>query len=119
MVVSQGDVFWAVLPEPFGGPRASPRPVVVVQNDAFNRSGINSLVVAHLTTNLKRAHSPGNVLLGKGEANLPERSVVNITQITTVLRSQLLEKVGTLPAKRLAEVLAGIRLLIRPMKASE
>lgn len=114
MVISQGDVFWALLPEPFGGERGSPRPVIVVQNDLFNRGGINSVVVCHTTTNIRRSRSPGNVLLAKGEANLPHRSVVNITQITTVMREQLIEKIGTLSRQRLQEVLAGIRLLLRP-----
>jgi mRNA interferase MazF len=116
MVISQGDVFWAVLPEPFAGERGSARPVVVIQSDAFNRAGINSVVVCHTTTNLDRAHSPGNVLLARREANLPKRSVVNITQITTVHREQLVEKIGTLSTGRLEEVLAGVRFLIQPMR---
>jgi len=114
MVISQGDVFWAELPRPFGRGPESRRPVVVVQNDVFNQVGINSVVVCHTTRNLQRAHSPGNVLLAKAEANLPHRSVVNITQITTVRREQLAEKIGTLSHERLGEVLAGIRLLIEP-----
>jgi mRNA interferase MazF len=114
MVIAQGDVFWARLPEPFGKSGGQARPVVVVQSDVFNRSAIQSVVVCHFTSNLNRAHSPGNVLLGKGEANLPKRSVVNITQITTVLRGQLAEKIGTLSAERTREVLAGVRLLLRP-----
>jgi len=113
VVIAQGDVFWARLPEPFGKPGGQARPVVVVQSDVFNKSAIHSIVVCHVTSNLNRAHSPGNVLLAKGEANLPKRSVVNITQITTVLRVQLAEKIGSLSGERRREVLAGVRLLLR------
>jgi len=111
MVVSQGDVFWAVLPEPFGG-QSKPRPVVVVQSDMYNRAGINSVVVCHFTTTPGREFSPGNVVVGKGEANLPSRSIVNVTQVATVTRAQLVEKIGTLSSGRLAEVLAGVCLVL-------
>jgi mRNA interferase MazF len=114
MVIAQGDVFWARLPEPFGKPGGRGRPVVIVQSDVFNRSAIQSVVVCHVTSNLNRAHSPGNVMLGKGEANLPKRSVVNITQITTVSREQFAEKIGSLSPERTRQVLAGVRLLLRP-----
>lgn len=114
MVIAQGDVFWARLEEPFGKSGGRSRPVVVLQSDVFNKSAIGSVVVCHLTSNLTRASSPGNVLLAKGEANLPKRSVVNITQITTVYREQLVEKIGTLSAGRTGEVLAGVHLLFRP-----
>jgi mRNA interferase MazF len=114
MVIAQGDVFWARLDEPFGEPGGRPRPVVVVQSDVFNSSAIQSVVVCHVTSNLIRAHSPGNVLLAKGEANLPKRSVVNITQITTVSREQFAEKIGTLSSERTRQVLAGVWLLLRP-----
>lgn len=111
MVVSQGDVFWAALSEPIGT-RGKPRPVVVVQSDTYNRAGINSVVVCHLTTSPAREFSPGNVVVGKGEANLPSRSIVNVTQIATVTRAQLVEKIGTLSSERLAEVLAGVCLVL-------
>jgi mRNA interferase MazF len=118
MVISQGDVFWASLGEPFAEQPYRPRPVVVIQNDPFNRAKLNSYVVVHLTTNLKRAGIPGAVLLAKGEANLPQRSVVNITQITTVREQQLTEKIGTLSAGRLREVLAGVWSLLEPTEAA-
>ena len=114
MVIAQGDVFWARLPEPFGKSGGKGRHVVVVQSDVFNMSAIQSVVVCHLTSNLNRAHCPGNVLVGKGEANLPKRSVVNITQITTVLRGQLIEKIGSLSAEQTQAILDGVRLLLRP-----
>jgi len=113
MVIGQGDVFWALLPEPFGGP-GQPRPVVVIQGDVFNRSAIQTIVVCHMTSNLDRARYVGNVQLAKGEANLPKRSVVNITQISTVSRDHLIEKIGSLSPGRTKEILAGVHLLLRP-----
>jgi mRNA interferase MazF len=87
---------------------------VVVQNDIFNQSQIRTVVVCALTSNLRRARSPGNVLLDLGEAGLPRQSVVNITQILTVDRSQLGECIGTLSPERVREVTAGLRLLLEP-----
>ena len=112
MVIRQGDVFWATVPEPFATPGRSRRPVVVVQCDEYNRSRLNSYVVAHLTSNLNRARLAGCVPLAKGEANLPRRSVVNVTQISTVQEHHLVEKIGTLSNERLGQVLAGVHLVL-------
>lgn len=87
---------------------------MVVQNNLFNRSQIKTVVVCALTSNLKRASAPGNVLLDKEETNLPKGSVVNVSQIFTVDKSQLDEYVGTLSAKRVREILNGIRLVLDP-----
>jgi len=87
---------------------------VVIQNNVFNRSRIRTVVVCALTSNLKRAAAPGNVLLERGEANLPKQSVVNVSQIFTVDKSDLGEKVGTLSSQRVQEILDGIRLLTEP-----
>jgi mRNA interferase MazF len=114
MVIRQGDVFWADLNEPSGSRPGFQRPYVVVQNDAFNRSRIHTVVVCALTSNLKRALAPGNVLLERGEANLPKRSVVNVSQILTLDKTDLGNRIGKLPAPRVREVLIGIRLLIEP-----
>jgi mRNA interferase MazF len=114
MVINQGDIFWVDLGEPSGSAPAYRHPHLVIQNNVFNRSRINTVVVCSLTTNLQRAESPGNVLLKKGEANLAKPSVVNITQIFTVDKSDLSEKIGSLPPDRMAGVLKGIELLIQP-----
>ena len=114
MVINQGDVFWVDLGEPSGSEPAYRHPHVVIQNNVFNRSRINTVVVCSLTPNLQRAASPGNVLLEKGEANLAKSSVVNITQIFTVDKRDLMEKIGSLSRSRIAQVLEGIELLITP-----
>jgi mRNA interferase MazF len=84
---------------------------VVVQNDVFNRSAIGTTVVCLITSNLRRANAPGNVLLKKGEANLPKSSVVNVAQILTVDRAELMEYIGKLSITAAAAVRDGLHLL--------
>jgi mRNA interferase MazF len=114
MIINQGDVYWVNLSRPTGSEPGLRHPGVVVQNNLFNRSRLNTVVICLLTSNLKRALSPGNVELGRGEANLPKASVVNITQLYTVDRSQLIERIGVLSQGRLVEVLKGIQGLLEP-----
>ena len=114
MVINQGDIFWIELGIPSGSSPGYKHPHVVIQNNVFNRSKINTVVVCALTSNLKRAKAPGNVLLSKGEANLKKQSVVNISQIVAVDKSDLIEKMGTLSSTRVSQILEGIKLLIEP-----
>ena len=88
-------------------------PHVVIQNDVINRSRIDTVVVCALTTNLKRAKAPGNVLLEAGEANLPRQSIVVVSQVSTVRKEQLGEYIGALTAERVDQVLAGMQFLQR------
>jgi len=87
---------------------------VVIQNNVFNESRINTVVVCALTSNLQRANAPGNVLLKKGEGGLPKDSVVNVSQIITVNKLDLIEKIGSLPVSKIKQVIEGIRLLTEP-----
>jgi mRNA interferase MazF len=119
VVINQGDIFWVDLGEPSGSEPAYRHPHLVIQNNLFNRSRINTVVVCALTSNLERVKSPGNVLLDKGEANLPKQSVVNITQIFTVNKRDLTEKVGSVSRDRMGQVLDGIGLLILPRDIKE
>jgi mRNA interferase MazF len=114
MVINQGDVYWIELDEPEGSEPGYKHPHVIVQNNLFNRSKIKTVLVCPLTTNLKRASAPGNVLLDKKESNLPKESVVNVSQVFTVDKTQLDEYVGTLAAKRMDEILDGIKLVLDP-----
>ena len=113
-MITQGDIFWVELDEPSGSEPGYRHPHVVVQNNLFNRSRINTVVVCALTSNLKRAAAPGNVLLDPGEANLPKQSVVNVSQVFTVDKSQLGVKIGALSPVRVREILDGIGLLLEP-----
>jgi len=119
MVINQGDVFWVDLSEPSGSEPGYRHPHVVIQNNVFNRSRINTVVVCALTSNLKRAQAPGNIMLEKREANLPKQSVVNASQIFTVDKRDLDEKIGTLSRRRVRQILDGVRLVIEPRDVDE
>jgi mRNA interferase MazF len=114
MVINQGDIYWVDLGAQDGSEPAFRHPHIVMQNNLFNASNINTVVVCSLTSNLKRAGSPGNVMLKKGEANLPKKSVVNITQVYTVNKTDLTEKIGTVSKNRMNEILEGLNLLTEP-----
>ena len=114
MVISQGDIYWIDLEEPVGSEPGFRHPHVVIQNNLFNRSRIDTVVVCLLTSNLRLAKAPGNVLLEKAEGNLAKQSVVNISQIYTVDKSDLVEWIGALSEKRVRQILDGVRLLTEP-----
>ena len=113
-MIDQGDIFWIEFNAPDGSEPGYRHPHLVIQNNLFNRSRINTVVVCTLTSNLKRGESPGNVVLKKGEANLPKKSVVNISQLFTVNKRDLSQKIGTLSKDRMMQVIDGIRLLTEP-----
>jgi mRNA interferase MazF len=114
MEVKQGDIFWIEQEEPKGSEPGYRRPFVVVQNNLFNQSRINTVVVCALTTNLRRAKSPGNVMLETGEGGLSKPGVVNVSQIFTVDKGYLEEYCGSLSSQKIAQVLYGINLLLQP-----
>lgn len=113
-MIRQGDIYWIEFEEPEGSEPGYKHPHVIVQNNLFNHSRINTVLVCPLTSNLKRGDSPGNVLLSKREANLPKSSIVNVSQVFTVNKSQLGDYVGTLSPERMRQVLDGIQLLLEP-----
>jgi mRNA interferase MazF len=90
------------------------RPVVVIQNDVVNASRLRTVIVCALTSNLKRANAPGNVLLDVGEGGLPQQSVANVTQVFTVERDQLQLPIGHLTPSRVIQILEGLWLLLGP-----
>ena len=112
MVVGQGDVFWSHLGPAVDSATAGRRPVLVVQGDLFNQTRINTVVVAALTTSTSRRSLPGNVAFKKGEANLPRACAANVTQLATLDRHRLVEKIGTVRGDKLQEVLDGIALVL-------
>jgi mRNA interferase MazF len=114
VVINQGDLFWVDLGAPTGSEPGYHHPHVVIQNNVFNRSRINTVVMCALTTNLKRANAPGNVLLKKGEASLPKQSVVKVSQIFTVDKRDLGEKIGSLSRQRVRQILDGVHLVLEP-----
>jgi mRNA interferase MazF len=107
--INRGDLFW-IAPDDSRGPAPSySHPHVVVQEDVFNHSRITTIVVCALTTNLYRASEPGNVLLDPGEGNLPRQSVVVVSQISSVEKTHLGERIGTLSPERVDQILSGLR----------
>ena len=109
--IRQGDVYWSDFGPVTDSAPAGRRPCVVVQNDLLNRSGLHTTVVCGMTSNLARAEVSINVLLRKGEGGLPRASVVNVSQLTTVDKIELVEKLGRLSADRIDAIHAGISRL--------
>jgi mRNA interferase MazF len=110
--VYQGEVFWFDLGPLSGSAPADRHPCVVVQSDMFNRSRISTTVVCVITSNEVRTRSPGNVPVKKGEANLLCDSVVNVTQVATVNKSELIERIGKLPPDTVDAIRQGLQLLL-------
>lgn len=112
MVISQGEVWWTDVPPPVGSEAGFRRPVVVVQGDALNRSRISTVVCVPLTSNLKWADAPGNVLLKARATSLSRDSVANVSQIVALDKSFLTERVAKLSAAKVELVLAGIDIVL-------
>lgn len=114
MNIRQGDIFRVDLGEPGGSEPGFRHPYVVLQNNIFNASRLNTVVLCALTSNVGRAKAPGNVLLRKGEGDLPKDSVANVMQIITLDKSDLVEKIGSLPSTRISQIIEGVKLLLGP-----
>jgi len=112
VVIARGEIWWADVPEPSGSEPGFRRPVVAVQGDAFNRSRISTVVCVPLTSNLGWAEAPGNVLLPARLTGLPKDSVANVTQVVTLDRRSLTERVGIVPDAKLELVLFGIDVVL-------
>ena len=112
MVIAQGDVCWADLPEPVGSGPGFRRPVLVVQGDSLNRSRLETVLCIPLTSNLKWAKAPGNVLLPARSSGLSKDSVANVSQIITLDRALLTERVGRVSKKQLELVFAGVDIVL-------
>ena len=112
MVISQGEIWWADLPEPAGSGPGLRRPVVVVQGDAMNRSQIATVVCVPLTSNLRWAHAPGNVLFAGRLTGLPKDSVANVSQLVALDKTLLTERTGKLGRAKIDLLLSGIDVVL-------
>jgi len=112
VVIQRGDIWWANLPEPAGSEPGFRRPVLVIQSDGFNRSRIETVIILVITSNLRLAGAPGNVLLPHKLTGLSKDSVANVSQVLTTDKSFLSEKVGSLPPILFREVENGLRLVM-------
>jgi len=112
MVIINGSIYWVDFSPGKGSEPMGRRPGLVVQNNTLNDSKLNTVIVLAITSTLKFGDLPGNVVLQKGEANMPKRCVVNVTQIESVDKSSLKEQIGSLSEQRLAEVQQGMKLVM-------
>jgi mRNA interferase MazF len=108
----RGEIWWAELPDPVGSEPGYRRPVVVVQDDTFNQSRINTVIVVIITSNLQLASAPGNLLLPRDSSRLSQDSVVNVSQIFTVDKRFLTERIGSLPVTLQQELDEGLRTIL-------
>src|SRR5262249_13603540 len=113
VVVRRGELWWADLDEPTGSAPGFRRPVLIIQNDAFNTSRIRTVIAVVITSNLRLLDAPGNVLLPAHESGLPKDSVVNVSQIITLDREMLSARVGSLDAATLTAIGRGIKLVLQ------
>lgn len=107
--MKRGELWWAQLDDPIGSGPGFRRPVVIIQSDSFNRSAIRTVIVVMMTSNLALAMAPGNVRVAKTETGLGKVSVVNVTQLATLDREQLLSKIRSLPVSAMEQIELGIR----------
>ena len=110
--MKRGEIWWATLPAPVGSEPAYRRPVLIVQSDEFNRSGIRTVICAAVTSNLNLAGAPGNVHLSTRASGLPKPSVVNISQLISLDRTRLAERVKGIDAQSMLQVDEGLRLIM-------
>jgi len=111
-VMKRGDIWWASLPQPEGSAPGYRRPVLIVQADEFNRSRINTVIVAVLTSNVSLVMAPGNVLVKARRSGLPKDSVVNVSQVITLDKRFLTQRVKALDHQTMTEVENGLRLVL-------
>jgi len=112
MVIRKGSIYWVDFSPGKGSEPIGRRPGLVVQNNLLNNSKLNTVIVVAITSTLKFGELPGNVALRKGEGNLPKRSVVNMTQIKTVDKNSLKEKIGCLTTQRMAQIYEGMKIIM-------
>jgi mRNA interferase MazF len=110
--MQRGEIWWAALPTPKGSGPGKRRPVLIVQSDAFNASRIQTVIAAVITSNLDLAAAPGNILLRRRDSKLSKDSVVNVSQLITLDRSFLAERVSSLPKRLSGSLDEGLRLVI-------
>jgi mRNA interferase MazF len=113
MEINRGEIWWASLPESVGSAPGYKRPILVVQSNEFNKSKINTLIVVAITSNIRLAAAPGNILLATKNSKLPKESVINVSQVITIDKSFLSEKVHALSIAIMGQVDEGLRLVLK------
>jgi len=108
----RGEIWWANLPDPVGSEPGYRRPVLIIQDDIFTQSRINTVIVVIITSNTQLAEAPGNVLLPQRASGLFRDSVANVSQIVTIDKTFLVERIGSLPEYLQEEVDEGLRTIL-------
>ena len=116
MVIRKGSIYWVDFSPGKGSEPTGRRPGLVIQNDILNDSNLNTVIMLAITSTMKFGELPGNVVLRKGEANIPKKCVINVTQIKSVDKQSIKEKIGTLSQKRLDELHEGLKLVMNLSK---
>ena len=116
MVIRKGSIYWVDFSPGKGSEPTGRRPGLVIQNDILNDSNLNTVIMLAITSTMKFGELPGNVVLRKGEANIPKKCVINVTQIKSVDKQSIKEKIGTLSKKRMDEVHEGLTLVMNLSK---
>jgi mRNA interferase MazF len=109
--MTRGEIWWVDLGIPFGSEPGYKRPVVIIQDDSFNRSKIKTVIVASITTNLELANAPGNIYLESDESGLPKQGVINVSQISTIDKNRLIKKVRLLSYEIISEINFGLKTI--------
>ena len=112
MVIRKGSIYWVDFSPGKGSEPIGRRPGLVIQNDILNDSNLNTVIMLAITSTMKFGELPGNVVLKKGEANIPKKCVINVTQIKSVDKKSIKEKIGTLSKQRVDEVHEGLKLVL-------
>jgi len=110
MIIEKGDIYWYLIPT-YDEFKSIPHPQVVIQDSVLNRSRINSVVVCGLTTNMKKATWPGNILLDINEANLSKQSIIDVSQVSVIKKNELGQYIGQLSANRISQIFSGMKLI--------
>ncbi|MBL0701932.1 MAG: type II toxin-antitoxin system PemK/MazF family toxin [Desulfosarcina sp.] len=113
MVIKRGQIWWAELPEPIGSGPGYRSPLLIIQSNDFNKSKINTIIAALITSNIRLSAAPGNILLSIKKSKLPKESVINISQLITIDKSFLTEKANTLSSSIMTNVDEGVRLVLQ------
>ena len=108
----RGEIWWASLAAPSGSGPGYRRPVLVIQSNPFNESRIATVIVAIVTSNVALAEAPGNVRVSRSDSGLSAVSVVNVSQVLTIDRGLLTQKIRSVPALVLHQVEEGLRLVL-------
>ena len=112
MVIKKGSIYWVDFSPGKGSEPKGRRPGLVIQNNILNESKLNTVLMVAITSTMKFGELPGNIVLRKGEANLPKKCVINVTQIKSVDKRSLKEKIGSLSQKKMDQVYEGVRLVM-------